>query len=530
MVKNFTTQELHKQIEALKKEIALLRQNEISLREKKIAKNNEMMLRVSMALPEYTDLEDLLDYISDEVKRQLNTQGALVILLDEVKRSFFFLGAAYDDTTTKNRIKGFRFSIDDLASGEVIKTGKPIIVNDTSGDSDLYPKRDKTFGYRFENYALVPIKSSDRIIGVLAAFNKIQGLFGENDVDLLTMIAGTVALSIENARFSDELKKAYRELKSLDLAKNKAINHLSHELKTPVSIFSGTLSILEKKMAPLPEETWQRTLQRARRNVERIKMLQGEVNDIIQGKNSRADTLLSFITDQCADLFETLVADEVGEEPIVERVKTRIKKIFKTEETTPQNINLDAYVEKRLATLTPMFSHRRITITPHFHSTAHINIPVIPLEKTIDGLIRNAVENTPDQGKIDLIVRENETGVQFLVQDYGVGITREHQRRIFEGFFSTQDTAVYSSKKPFDFNAGGRGADLLRMKIFSERYQFSIMVASNRCRFIPKNGIVCPGNISECSFCTCKSDCYESGGAAFSLNFSTAEPMTTRYP
>ena len=34
---------------------------------------------------------------------------------------------------------------------------------------------------------------------------------------------------------------------------------------------------------------------------------------------------------------------------------------------------------------------------------------------------------------------------------------------ISEGFFTTQDTMAYSSKKPFDFNAGGKGADLLRI-------------------------------------------------------------------
>ncbi len=65
-------------------------------------------------------------------------------------------------------------------------------------------------------------------------------------------------------------------------------------------------------------------------------------------------------------------------------------------------------------------------------------------------------------------------GASLVVKDYGIGIIVDHQRRIFEGFFTTQETAVYSSKKPFDFNAGGRGADLLRMKIFSERYRFSI--------------------------------------------------------
>jgi len=36
----------------------------------------------------------------------------------------------------------------------------------------------------------------------------------------------------------------------------------------------------------------------------------------------------------------------------------------------------------------------------------------------------------------------------------------------------------YFSKHPFDFNAGGKGADLLRMKVFGERYGFQLNMTS----------------------------------------------------
>jgi signal transduction histidine kinase len=100
-----------------------------------------------------------------------------------------------------------------------------------------------------------------------------------------------------------------------------------------------------------------------------------------------------------------------------------------------------------------------------------------------------------------------------------VGITEEDQKRIFEGFFTTQETIAYSSKQPFDFNAGGKGADLLRMKIFSERYNFKIDMHSSRCRFIPKESDICPGRISNCSYCTRKEDCHHSGETTFTLFF-----------
>ena len=47
-------------------------------REKRIARTNEVLLKISLALPEHPDLEDLLYYINSEVKNLLNTEGALV--------------------------------------------------------------------------------------------------------------------------------------------------------------------------------------------------------------------------------------------------------------------------------------------------------------------------------------------------------------------------------------------------------------------------------------------------------------------
>jgi hypothetical protein len=147
---------------------------------------------------------------------------------------------------------------------------------------------------------------------------------------------------------------------------------------------------------------------------------------------------------------------------------------------------------------------------------------VYVLEKVIDGLVKNAVENTPDGGKIEVIVRKKGQGVLLVIHDYGVGITEEHKRRIFEAFFTTQDTMAYSSKKPFDFNAGGKGADLLRLKIFSERYNFKMEMDSSRCGHIPQASDICPGRISECTYCTQPQDCYRSGGTTFSLYFQPA--------
>jgi PAS domain S-box-containing protein len=491
--------------------------------EKRSAQISDALLRISTALPEYPNLEELLHYIDNEVKRLLGTEGSVVILRDEEKEELYVLGAAYDVTATEKRVKEIRFSMDQLVAGKVIKTGNSIIVSDTSKDRGLHQERDKKLGYRTRNLLLVPLKTSDRIIGALCAINKKEGAFGHADVDLLGMIAGTVAISIENARVSAELKKAYNEVTSLNRAKDKVINHLSHELKTPVSILSGALNRLVRILEALPEETWKSTIEMVRRNLNRIVDIQYEVADIMEDRQYKTYGLLTLLLDLCADELEVLFAEEVEDGRTVERVRKRIEELFGPQKVVPQEVVLDEYVRKRLEELTPLFSHRQVEITTHLNPAPPIYIPLDPLQKVIDGLVRNSIENTPDEGKVEITVQKKGEGVELVVRDYGVGITEENQKRIFEGFFTTQDTMAYSSKRPFDFNAGGKGADLLRMKIFSERYGFKIDMTSSRCRFIPEARDMCPGRISKCSFCEGKEDCHGSGSTVFSLYFPPAQ-------
>jgi len=132
--------------------------------------------RISLALPQYPDLEDILYYIDNEIKSLLNTEGSIVILLDEEKNELFVLGAAYDNRATQKRIREIRFSLDQLVAGRVIKTGEPIIVNDTSKDFELHQERDRKLGYTTRNLLLVPLKSRNRTIGVLGAINKKKGI------------------------------------------------------------------------------------------------------------------------------------------------------------------------------------------------------------------------------------------------------------------------------------------------------------------------------------------------------------------
>jgi signal transduction histidine kinase len=363
-------------------------------------------------------------------------------------------------------------------------------------------------------------KVDDHCSGLLGLGRKLIGNeYTQDDRELLATLANNLVASLKSARYSEALLKALEEVRILNSAKDKVISHLSHELMTPIALVGGCLAQLEKRLQDLPEETWEKTLTRAKRAFKRLSEIQYEVTDIMKGKKIRTHQFMTHLLDQCADEIELLFEEETGGGPVIERIRQRIDALFGSKDAEPVDVHLDQFVNDKLEELHGFSERRGIRVVVHADPAPAIKIPIDPLEKVVKGLIRNAIENTPDEGRIEITVGNSGSLAELIVKDYGVGITGEDQARIFEGFYHTQDTMDYATRNPFEFNAGGRGADLLRMKIFSEQYGFELSMASSRCRHIPLSKDVCPGRISECGFCESPEDCYQSGGTTFSVVF-----------
>ncbi len=88
-----------------------------------------------------------------------------------------------------------------------------------------------------------------------------------------------------------------------------------------------------------------------------------------------------------------------------------------------------------------------------------------------------------------------------------------------DGLFHTKETALYASKKPYDFGAGGKGLDLLRMKVYGQRFGFDLSMISKRCVYIPTDRDQCPGDISRCPHVRNAKECATSGGTTFTVAF-----------
>ncbi len=131
-------------------------------------------------------------------------------------------------------------------SGQVFQTGEPALTNNPVDNPQFFKPFETRTGFTIRNEIIVPLNTREKTIGVLVVMNKREGQFTEEDVQVLSSLAGVVALALENATFFDELMNSYRELEDLNRVKSKILNHLSHELKIP-SPFSAALSLLWKR-------------------------------------------------------------------------------------------------------------------------------------------------------------------------------------------------------------------------------------------------------------------------------------------
>ncbi len=489
-------------------------------REKRLDRSNQTLLRISKALHKLRTLDERLKFVTQEIKQLVGAAGASVILLDEERQEFFFRVTAYDDQDTGKKIREIRFPASRGVAGEVYRTGQPLIVPDTSESDFFFKSVDDESNFTTENMLDVPLWQEDRMIGVLCAVNKKHGTFDQTDVELLTTIAGMAAMPIENARINDKLKRSYQEVTSFNRAKEKVIHHLSHELKTPVSVLSAAFELIRKRS--LRTEAGPgilRILDRAKRNLGRILDMQYQIEDIIKEQDYTSHQLLSTLLDACEDELSILLLEAQDEGRSLDSIRRKVDELFGPRQTTPEMITLGGFVEDTLDAIAPRFAHRSCELIRSIQSAGAIFIPADVLRKIIVGLVRNAIEYTPDGGRIDVIVRDSQNGVSLEVRDTGTGITAENQRLLFENYFTPPETSQYSSKKPFDFNAGGKGFDLLRMKIFSERHHFDLALTSQRCAYLAQPENLCPGDVKGCARCDAETGCREAGGTTVRVTF-----------
>jgi PAS domain S-box-containing protein len=292
-----------------------------------------------------------------------------------------------------------------------------------------------------------------------------------------------------------ERRQAEEQERNLQRAKDKVLHHLSHELRTPVSVIQGNIRVLKRKVQKqTPPIVGEEVFDLLERNLGRLSHIQLEADEIIRFNGE----------------MEKSPHNEALNVPPSAGVK---------------RISLNSLAQEVLGEVKEKASHRDIQVTLEGAKGLTLDANPGVLEGMFIGLLRNAIENTPDEGVVRIVLEQKAQWLQLKFMDFGIGITKENQRRLFDGFFHTLDTEFYRSRRPYDFGAGGKGLDLLRMKVYSQRFGFDISAASQRCLYLPTDKDLCLGRISKCPHCRVRKDCFNSGGSTFSLTFLIPTPQ-----
>jgi len=283
--------------------------------------------------------------------------------------------------------------------GHVLKTGKSILVNDTSLD-ERYVVDDEV---RLSELA-VPIILEDEVIGVIDSEHPSRNFFSQRHVQILTTIATLTATKLGQALARQALKKQNVNLEGLvsrrtsqlekSLARIEEINDdlyhftyaLTHDLRQPLHSILGLteIALMEK-----PDESMVQILDKIR-----------NVSDCSLGL---IDEIMKYAA---LDAEDTKRFDWVDMNEIIQKVINNLNNLLRID-----NIKLN------------------IPDLPRVFCIEHLFLQVF------QNLISNAIKYRKPDVPLDISL-EYEIYDQhiFHIKDNGLGISKEYQKNIFTIF------------------------------------------------------------------------------------------------
>ncbi len=216
----------------------------------------------------------------------------------------------------------------------------------------------------------------------------------------------------------DEIEQSFFQQKQF-------IEDASHELRTPVSILEGHLSLLNrwgKKDPAILEESLQASLQ----EVSRLKKLVVDLLELTRAENSRG----------------SFSQDSIFIQPILQQVAKNLELIH-------PEFQIELIIEK--------------PVKPVRVSEQH-------LQQILIILLDNSIKYSGEIKKMIIKANDTKQGSVITIEDFGIGIPRENMDDIFNRF--------YRVDKARSSQSGGTGLGLSIAKRLVEKYKGSITVES----------------------------------------------------
>lgn len=286
-------------------------------------------------------------------------------------------------------------------------------------------------GNKVAPFETLRVSKSGKMIPISLSISPVLNAKGE------IIGASKIARNIsEKIKIQQEKDQLYNEIKVLIKKKDEFIAAVTHELKTPITVLSGSLQILKRYISL--EDKGLLIAERCIKQVDKVTML---INDLLDFSRAQAGVLqllpevfdITVLITDCIDLFK-------GE--------------------TGHNFEFD---EDKII---------------------HVNADRLRIEQVLINLLGNAVKYSPDGGLIKVDVEERATEIFISVEDEGIGIHKDHLDKMFTQFYRAVNT---------ECNIPGLGMGLYISKEIISRHNGTIQVKSEAgkgsvfCFMLPKN-------------------------------------------
>jgi two-component system, OmpR family, phosphate regulon sensor histidine kinase PhoR len=219
----------------------------------------------------------------------------------------------------------------------------------------------------------------------------------------------------------------YRQ-KQLSEVKNDFISNMTHELKTPISTISLACEVLS-------DEQIEKTKERTDRYV-----------SMIREENKRLSVLVE-------NVLQTAILDKGN---------------FKLK---PSGIDLHVLISQAVGNVRLSVEKKNGEIHAELNaSRSELIADHTHIQNIVYNLLDNAIKYSGEKPLIRISTTSSITGIEFCVQDNGIGISRENQKRIFETLYRVPTGNVHDVK--------GFGLGLSYVKAIVEKHGGQIHVES----------------------------------------------------
>ena len=378
----------------------------------------QTLRRLSATMTLVKDLDRLSKLIVYRVARAVKVEFACIYLADKNKGCFlrkspYAAASAYPD-----------FPAEIPFDGKIIafleNKHQPVFAEELSPDMH----RD----FNLKSGLIVPSFVKDRLLGFLTLGPKSQNrIYTRDDAEIFEVLANQAALAIENTEFIQESQKTQAQLFAAERMASMGtmagglshqINNRFHAIAMAASDTADTLSLLDAEQAGKEE---------IKAVLSQIKHALGRINENTKHGGAIVNNFLNFSQ---PDRLNRGVGQFDIREPL-ERAVEMVK--LKSSIT-------DEYMKREISESLPQIQGDLVLLQEVFFNLIDNSFDAI---KERERLIKDGSLRNPEQykGLITVAIRKIDSTISIQIQDNGIGIKEENQKKLFSPFFTTKATS-----------------------------------------------------------------------------------------